>query len=101
MRIVLIIDEFDSTPLEAIARAQHMKKPQLRYFEQGDVLHLTVAEGKERQSVEVWPNVTLELNAKGDVIELEILNATRFIRDFILESAQAKMLSLGNTPHEA
>ena len=78
-----------------------MNKPQLRYFEQGDVLHLTIAEGKEMQSVEVYPNVTLELNAEGDVIGIEILDATRFIRDFILESAQAKMLTLGNGPHEA
>jgi uncharacterized protein YuzE len=77
-----------------------MNKPQLRYFEQGDVLHLTIAEGKEMQSVEVYPNVTLELNAEGDVIGIEILDATRFIRDFILESAQAKMLTLGNRPHE-
>jgi uncharacterized protein YuzE len=78
-----------------------MKKSQLRYFEQDDVLHLTVAEGKGRQSVEVWPNVMLEWNAEGDVIGIEILDATRFIRDFILESAQAKMPSLGNKSHEA
>jgi uncharacterized protein YuzE len=78
-----------------------MHKPQLRYFEQGDILHLMIAEGKEIQSVEICPNVTLELNAEGDVMGIEILDATRFIRDFILESAQAKMLNLGNTPHEA
>ena len=78
-----------------------MTKPQLRYFEQDDVLHLTIAAGKEMQSVEVYPNVTLELNAEGDVIGIEILDATRFIRDFILESAQAKMLNLSNKPHEA
>jgi uncharacterized protein YuzE len=78
-----------------------MNEPQLRYFEQGDILHLTITEGKEMQSVEVCPNVTLELNAEGEVIGIEILDATRFIRDFILESAQAKMLNLGNKPHEA
>lgn len=78
-----------------------MNQPQLRYFEQGDILHLMIAEGKEIQSVEIYPNVTLELNAEGVVMGIEILDATRFIRDFILESAQAKMLNLGNTPHEA
>jgi uncharacterized protein YuzE len=78
-----------------------MNKPELRYFEQDDVLHLIIAEGKEMQSVEIYPNVTLELNADGDVIGIEILDATRFIRDFILESAQVKMLNLGNTPRQA
>ncbi len=78
-----------------------MNDPKLRYFEQGDVLHLMIAEGKEMQSVEIYPNVTLELNENGDVMGIEILDATRFIRDFILESAQAKMLNLGNTSHEA
>ena len=78
-----------------------MNNSKLRYFEQGDVLHLVIAEGKERQSVEIYPNVTLELNEDGDVMGIEIVDATRFIRDFILESAQAKMLNLGNTPPEA
>ncbi|ETW98997.1 MAG: DNA polymerase III subunit alpha [Candidatus Entotheonella gemina] len=79
-----------------------MSNPQLRYFEQGDVLHLMIAEGKEIQSVEINPHVTLELNEGGDVIGIEILDATRFIRDFVLESAQAKMLNLdGRIPHEA
>ncbi len=78
-----------------------MSNPKLRYFEQGDVLHLMIAEGKEMQSVEISPHVTLELNAEGHVIGIEILDATRFVRDFVLESAQAKMLNLGHTPHEA
>jgi uncharacterized protein YuzE len=77
-----------------------MNKSQLRYFEQGDVLHLTIAEDKETHSVEVCPNVTLELNVKGEVIGIEILDATRFIRDFILESTQAKMLNLDNKSRE-
>ena len=78
-----------------------MNNSKLRYFEQGDVLHLMIAEGKEMQSIEIYPNVTLELNDDGDVMGIEILDATRFIRDFILESAQAKMLNLGNTSPEA
>ena len=78
-----------------------MNKPVLRYFEKGDILHLMIAEGKEMQSIEIYPNVTLELNEEGDVLGIEILDATRFIRDFILESAQAKMLNLGNPSEEA
>jgi uncharacterized protein YuzE len=45
-------------------------------------------------SIELSPNITAELNGKGDLIGLEIINATSFIRDSILESAQAKLINL-------
>jgi uncharacterized protein YuzE len=64
------------------------------YFEKDDVLHLVISEEPEAGSVEVSPNVTAELNAKGELIGIEILNASSFIRDSILESVQAKMLVL-------
>lgn len=40
------------------------------------------------------PDITVELNEKGDLIGIEIINASSFIRDSILESAQAKLLNL-------
>ena len=45
-------------------------------------------------SLELSPNITAELNDNGELIGIEILNASTFIRDSILESVQAKMLSL-------
>ena len=39
------------------------------------------------------PGVTAELNAEGELIGVEILNASAFIRDTILETVQVKMLS--------
>ena len=36
-----------------------------------------------------------ELNEKGELIGIEILNASAFLRDSILESVQAKVLQLG------
>ncbi len=71
------------------------KKPQLRYFEEEDVLHLVIAEGPEAQSVEIAPDITVELNAQGDIIGIEILNAGRFLQDALLETVQAKLLTLG------
>ena len=44
--------------------------------------------------VELSPNITVELNNKGELIGIEILKASVFIRDSIMESAQAKMLKL-------
>jgi uncharacterized protein YuzE len=62
------------------------------YFEQDDVLHLVVSDEPEVGSVELSPDVTVELNAQGELIGVEILNASTFMRDSILESMQARVL---------
>jgi uncharacterized protein YuzE len=73
-----------------------MSKPQMTYFKDEDILHLVVSDEKEGGSIELSPNVTAELNKKGDLIGIEILEASSFIRDSILESAQAKILDIKN-----
>jgi uncharacterized protein YuzE len=45
-------------------------------------------------SVELSPNITAELNANGEMCGVEILKASTFLRDFILESTQAKLMQL-------
>ncbi|WP_228008337.1 DUF2283 domain-containing protein [Microcystis aeruginosa] len=66
----------------------------MRYFEQEDILHLTISDEPEAKSVEINPNITAELNDLGELIGLEITNASSFIRDSILESTQGKILNL-------
>lgn len=68
--------------------------PQINYFKEEDILHLLISEEPESASIEISPNVTAELNAAGDLIGVEILNASNYIRDFILESVQGKLLNL-------
>ena len=43
--------------------------------------------------MELSPNITAELNDEGELIGIEILNASAFIRDSVLESMQEKMLA--------
>ena len=69
-----------------------MNKPSIRYFEKEDILHLVVSDEPEANSIELGPNITAELNEKGELIGVEILNATAFLRDSIMESIQFKML---------
>jgi uncharacterized protein YuzE len=69
-----------------------MNKTRMVYFEKDDVLHLAISDEPEKGSVELGPDITVELNDKGELIGIEILNASTFIRDSILESVQAKML---------
>jgi uncharacterized protein YuzE len=71
-----------------------MNKPRMVYFEQEDILHLVFADGAEAQSVELSPNITAELNGQGELIGVEILDASQFLRDTIVESAQARLLNV-------
>ncbi|RIK65941.1 hypothetical protein DCC62_25525 [candidate division KSB1 bacterium] len=57
-------------------------------------MHLSISDEKESGSIELSPNITAELNDKGELIGIEILHVSLFIRDSILESAQARILKL-------
>ena len=71
-----------------------MNKAHIRYFEQEDVLHLVITDEPESRSIELSPNITVELNDRNEMIGVEILNASAFLRDAVLESIQAKTLQL-------
>jgi uncharacterized protein YuzE len=71
-----------------------MNKPKMTYFAEEDVLHIVIAEGPESSSMEIAPNITAELNERNELIGVEILNASLFMRDAVLESVQAKLAHL-------
>ena len=71
-----------------------MNKTRMTYFEKDDILHLVISDEPEASSVEISPNITAELNAKGELIGIEILSASTFIRDSVLDSVQARVLDL-------
>jgi len=70
-----------------------MDKTIMTYFKEEDILHFVISEENESNSVELSP-ITAELNEDGDLIGIGILEPSSFIRDSILESAQAKMMDL-------
>ena len=71
-----------------------MTHSKLSYFEQEDILHLAISEEDEASSLELSPNVTAELNERGELIGIEILNARTFVQETFVEGAQAKLLQL-------
>lgn len=71
-----------------------MNKTIIRYFEQEDILHLVISDEPESRSLELNPDITVELNDQNELIGVEILNASKFLRDAVLESIQAKTLQL-------
>ncbi len=64
----------------------------MMYFQDEDILHLTISDEPEAGSVELSPNITVELNDKGIMIGIEILEASRFIRDSVMDSVRAGVL---------
>ena len=71
-----------------------MSETQMKYSEKDDVLHIAVSNEPEAGSVELTPDVIVELNAEGELIGIEILNASRFMRDSVVESIQGPILSM-------
>ncbi len=62
-----------------------MGKTKMRYFEQEDILYLAISDDPENSSIELSPNITAEYNDKGELIGIEILKASDFIRDSIAD----------------
>ncbi len=73
-----------------------MNNAKMTYFEKEDILHLTMTNEPEVRSVEISPKITAELNETGELIGIEIINASSFIRDSILESVQGRLLTVKN-----
>jgi uncharacterized protein YuzE len=74
-----------------------MNKTKMTYFETDDILHFAISDEEEANSVEISPNITAELSEKGELIGIEILEASSFIRDTILDSVQVKLMNLNKT----
>ena len=71
-----------------------LNKEAMTYYKNEDILHLLISQENEASSFELSPNITAELNENGELIGIEILEATSFLRDFILDSLQAKLMNL-------
>lgn len=52
----------------------------VNYDPEADALSLYLHKGGEEEFVEVAPNVSVELDKKGRVIGIEILNASKVLR---------------------
>ena len=57
-----------------------IKKPVVRYDNKADALYIVAKKGSEEEFIEVAPGVNVELNEQGDVIGIEILNASKILR---------------------
>ena len=55
----------------------------INYDRKSDVLYIGVKKGIEEEFVEISPGINVELDLKGQVIGIEILNASRILKPVI------------------
>ena len=58
-------------------------KPLVRYDRASDVLYIVTRKGLEEEFTEVAPGVNVELDDKGNVLGVEILNASHTLKGFL------------------
>lgn len=63
-----------------------METGRLKYYEDSDVLYFFLKEGMETKSLEAAPGITIELNDKNEIIGIEILDASKFMQEYILKT---------------
>ena len=56
------------------------KKPLINYDSKADIIYIITKKGKEEEFVEIAPGINAELDDKGQVIGIEILNASNFLK---------------------
>lgn len=66
----------------------------LQYYEDSDVLYYLLEEEEEDSFVEVAPGVTVELNEQKEIIGIEILEASKFMKSFVIGNFQKKLAGI-------
>ena len=61
------------------------------YFKDEDIIYIKISDKEEVNSYEISPNITAEIDENNEIIGIEIINASSFLRDNILETIQAKL----------
>ena len=58
------------------------KKLNVYYDQEKDILYIA-KDGKEEEFVEIYPGINIELNEKKEFIGLELLEASKILKDVI------------------
>lgn len=58
-------------------------KSVVNYDAKADVLYIVAKKAKEEEYVEIAPGINVELDDKGEVIGIEILNASKIFRPVV------------------
>lgn len=73
-----------------------MSKHKMNYFPEEDILHILIENGRESECYELAPNITAELNDKGELMGIEILRASEFIQNIVFQQTGLKDLKFAS-----
>lgn len=68
-----------------------MEELKVFYDEINDILYLA-REGREEEFIEVFPGINIEMEEGGNFLGIEILNASRILRD-VVEPLRKKVVT--------
>ena len=68
-----------------------VKKQLVHYDPEADVLGFYMGKGSEEEFIELAPDVSLELDKSGEIIGLEILNASKVLKQFLKSAKKRKI----------
>lgn len=63
----------------------------IKYYPKDDVLYVMLQAGEEARSVEIEPGVTAELNKSGELIGIEILDASVYLQKLIPDRLELRL----------
>ena len=55
-------------------------KPSVNYDSKSDIIYIAAKKGKEEEFIEIAPGINVELDEHGQVIGIEILNASKVLK---------------------
>ena len=67
-----------------------MKKPNIYFDKKSDTLYISTRKGAEEEFIEIAKGINVELDSKKNVIGIEILKASHFLKPFIDKIKLAK-----------
>lgn len=73
------------------------KKLNVFYDQEKDILYIA-KDGKEEEFIEIYPGINIELNEKREFIGLEILEASKILKDVINPIQEKKVNTRKSRP---
>lgn len=71
-----------------------MGRAKFRYFEEEDILHLSISDEHEHNSIEIKNNIFVEINKYHEIIGLEIIDASSFLMDYLVDYIKDDLLQM-------
>lgn len=67
----------------------------IKYWKDVDILDIELKEGEYKYSEEIAEGVILDIDKKGEIISIEILNISKRLDDFVVEMITQQYLVEG------